>query len=93
MSFRFVHNQRIEGWRLSVVVSKKTEPSAVGRNRIRRRIYSILRDELDSKGFNQLDLAVINFDNFAKECSHEDLSQEIDSLVKQLTIKLSHRTV
>ena len=32
---------------MSVVVSKKVEKSAVGRNRIRRRIYEALRKNLD----------------------------------------------
>ena len=42
MSLVFVENTR--GFtRLSVVVSKKVEKSAVGRNRIRRRIYEALR--------------------------------------------------
>lgn len=42
MSLIFVENTR--GFtRLAVVVSKKVEKSAVGRNRIRRRIYEALR--------------------------------------------------
>ena len=42
MSLVFVENTR--GFtRLAVVVSKKVEKSAVGRNRIRRRIYEALR--------------------------------------------------
>lgn len=42
MSLVFVENTR--GFtRLAVVVSKKVEKTAVGRNRIRRRIYEALR--------------------------------------------------
>ena len=33
--------------RITVVVSKKVEKSAVGRNRIRRRVYEALRKNLD----------------------------------------------
>lgn len=42
MSLVFVENTR--GFtRLAVVVSKKVEKTAVGRNRIRRRVYEVLR--------------------------------------------------
>ena len=51
MSLVFVKNER--GFtRIGVVVSKKVEKTAVGRNRIRRRIYEVLRrnfDELPEK--------------------------------------------
>ena len=33
--------------RISVVVSKKVNKTAVGRNRIRRRVYEVLRQNLD----------------------------------------------
>ncbi len=46
MSLVFVPNSR--GFtRVSVVVSKKVEKTAVGRNRIRRRIYEIIRKNFD----------------------------------------------
>lgn len=34
-----------DGWRAAVVVSKKVHKSAVVRNRIRRRVYEVLRTE------------------------------------------------
>lgn len=40
---RFVANKRRESSRVSVVVSKKVAKSAVVRNRIRRRVYEIIR--------------------------------------------------
>lgn len=43
-----VENKRRPSSRLAVVVSKKVLKSAVGRNRIRRRVYEILRNEIDS---------------------------------------------
>ena len=46
MSLVFGENTR--GFtRMAVVVSKKVEKSAVGRNRIRRRIYEVLRINID----------------------------------------------
>ena len=47
MSLVFAENTK--GFtRMAVVVSKKVEKSAVGRNRIRRRIYEVLRLNLES---------------------------------------------
>ena len=47
MSLIFLDNSK--GFtRIAVVVSKKVEKSAVKRNRIRRRIYEVLRNNLES---------------------------------------------
>ena len=46
MSLVFAPNTR--GFtRMAVVVSKKVEKTAVGRNRIRRRVYEVLRRNLE----------------------------------------------
>lgn len=44
MTIKYTKNPRRKHSRFSVVVSKKVLKSAVGRNRIRRRIYEALRD-------------------------------------------------
>ena len=46
MSLIFVKNSR-NFTRIAVVVSKKVEKTAVGRNRIRRRIYEALRNNFE----------------------------------------------
>ncbi len=47
MSLVFCENLR--GFtRMAVVVSKKVNKTAIGRNRIRRRVYEVLRKNLDS---------------------------------------------
>ena len=43
LSFRFAKNPKRSDFRLAVVVSKKVAPTAVQRNRIRRRLYEIVR--------------------------------------------------
>ena len=48
ITLKAVENRRRNQARIAVVVSKKTLKSAVGRNRIRRRVYEVLRHELDS---------------------------------------------
>lgn len=47
MTIKYVSNPRRKNSRFAVVVSKKILKSAVGRNRIRRRIYEIVRLEKD----------------------------------------------
>lgn len=49
-SLKYTTNPRLRTPRFAVVVSKKVQKSAVGRNRIRRRVYELLRQgqtELD----------------------------------------------
>ncbi len=43
LSLKYVLNQRRNTYRIAVVVSRKVDKSAVVRNRIRRRIYEIVR--------------------------------------------------
>lgn len=45
-TLKYVENKRRKTPRVSVVVSKKVYKGAVGRNRIRRRIYEIIRRQL-----------------------------------------------
>lgn len=46
VSLKFVRNARRSKYRVAVVVSKKVSKSAVVRNRIRRRVYEIVRTQL-----------------------------------------------
>ena len=45
MSLKYVRNNRREAFRLAVIVSRKVDKSAVVRNRIRRRIYEVVRQQ------------------------------------------------
>ncbi len=45
-TLKYVRNNRGNGYRLAVVVSKKVSKSAVVRNRIRRRIYETVREHI-----------------------------------------------
>lgn len=46
LTVKYVANRRRRMPRIAVVVSKKVHKSAVGRNRIRRRVYEILRQRV-----------------------------------------------
>jgi ribonuclease P protein component len=45
LALRFVRNPREQKYRVAVVVSRKVSKSAVVRNRIRRRIFEVVRRE------------------------------------------------
>lgn len=47
ITLRYVRNNRQESYRAAVVVSRKVSKSAVVRNRIRRRVYEIVRKNAD----------------------------------------------
>jgi ribonuclease P protein component len=44
-ALKYIHNQRRTTYRVAVVVSRKVHKSAVVRNRIRRRMYEIIREQ------------------------------------------------
>ncbi len=48
LTLKYTKNPHRKKSRAAVVVSKKVYKGAVGRNRIRRRIYEIIRQELDN---------------------------------------------
>ena len=77
LTIKRVSNARRKTPRFAVVVSKKVHKSAVGRNRIRRRIYECIREELPQL-MNVGDVAVI-------VTSGEVLSMSTSEL--QLTMK------
>jgi ribonuclease P protein component len=47
VAMRYIENTRRQQWRAAVVVSRKVSKSAVVRNKIRRRIYEIVRANQD----------------------------------------------
>ena len=65
-----------------MVVSKKVLKSAVGRNRIRRRVYEIIRHELP-KIDGTFDVAVMIFHKSVKDISHEELKENIVNTFKE----------
>lgn len=80
---RAIENTRRQDSRCSVVVSKKVLKSAVGRNRIRRRVYHIVHAELPN--FTQVQDVVIGV------CSSEVMTMSHRELEVQLLSQL-HET-
>jgi ribonuclease P protein component len=72
-------NTRRKYPRYSVVVSKKVIKSAVGRNRIRRRLYEYLRTHLDSiDGIH--DIVLICTSSELRTLPYADISAQLDQL-------------
>lgn len=82
---RAIRNTRRQNPRCSVVVSKKVLKSAVGRNRIRRRVYHILHAELAKFDAAQ-DVVVGVHSAEVAFAPHEDI-------VRQLTLQLTEAGV
>ena len=86
LSFRFAKNLKRKDYRLAVVVSKKVAPTAVQRNRIRRRLYEIVRK---SARFQNTPIDLIIYVKQADVSSvHPDVLQ---SEVDKLSIKIIQR--
>ena len=81
ITIKTTKNKRRSHSRFAVVISKKVHKSAVGRNRMRRRIYEIIRAELP-KFDPAHDVAVMVF-------SSEVLFLESEELRKTITVLFS----
>ena len=85
IAVRFLLNERRPRYRAAVVVSKKVHKSAVARNRIRRRIFEILRTSLPDNT-PAYDLVVTIFSEKVSELSPEQLHKELTDLLNQANL-------
>ena len=82
-TLRYVQNNRRTDYRAAVVVSKKVTKSAPKRNRIRRRIYEIIR--LHAPDYlKNTDIAVIVFNEKIATMPPEELTQSMLDLFSQI---------
>lgn len=82
MTIKATKNERRKEPRIAVVVSKKVLKSAVGRNRIRRRTYELLRTELPLLE-QKCDLVCIITSAEVRSIEPRALKAEIQSLLKE----------
>lgn len=82
VTVKFSTNPHRKRSRYSVVISKKVLKSAVGRNRIRRRIYEIIRQE-NLRVTGIYDVAVIVVSSEVNSTSPSDLTKLIRELFDQ----------
>jgi len=84
LMLRVLKTNRKDGYRLAVVVSKKVSKSAVVRNRIRRRLYAALQDELADRREPTLDMILTVFDESLATISAEQLVKNVQALCRRL---------
>ena len=82
ITLKYVNNPRRKTPRVSVVVSKKTLKAAVGRNRIRRRMYEIIRQELP-KIKPDTDLVFLVFQADIRTQPYEELVDQVRQLLNE----------
>ncbi len=82
ITVKYVANPRRKHPRFSVVVSKKVHKSAVGRNRIRRRLYEIIRLNIP-KLTNTYDVALIITNSEVINMEHAELEGQVRQLFTQ----------
>lgn len=80
INLRFVENPRRKSYRAAVVVSRKVSKSAVVRNRIRRRIYELVREHARQLG-RPLDLVFTVYGEDAAQLPHEALKELVVPLL------------
>ncbi|HEX6416328.1 MAG TPA: ribonuclease P protein component [Candidatus Saccharimonadales bacterium] len=82
ITVKYTSNPYRKHSRFAIVVSKKVHKSAVGRNRIRRRIYEIIRQELPAITHPH-DVVVMVFSGEVLSLPHEELSETVKQLFSQ----------
>lgn len=81
MSLVFASNTR-NHQRFAVVISKKVIKSAVGRNRVRRRVYEAIRLNLPEFKDNK-DCIFVIYSKTIKDIDFKELKELIKNLLKQ----------
>ena len=79
---KFTRNPYRKDSRFAVIVSKKVLKSAVGRNRIRRRVYEVVRKEIPRID-GVFDVAVMIFHKNVKDMPYEELRETIVEIFKE----------
>lgn len=85
IALRYFKNERRHNYRLAVVVSKKTEKSAVKRNRIRRRIYEVAKSCL-AETTSPYDLVITVYNSNVAEIPHPELKNDLTNLLNKAAI-------
>lgn len=79
MGLKYIVNSKRSSYRAAVIVSKKVHKSAVVRNRIRRRVYELIRLNLDQS--TTYDLATMVYDESIATIPAEELERRVVGLL------------
>lgn len=84
-SIRYLKNNKRKDYRVAVVVSKKVAKSAVERNRIRRRIYEIVR-QLDQPINGPQDIVITIFTSKVAAVDYQELEASLSKLFSKANL-------
>jgi ribonuclease P protein component len=79
---KYVANSHRKNPRFSIVVSKKVIKSAVGRNRIRRRLYEYVRTHLENLS-GVYDVVIICTSAELRTLPYAEISEQLDQLFQK----------
>jgi ribonuclease P protein component len=84
VGLRYSKRMPNKNYRIAVVVSKKVNKSAVARNRIRRRIFEIIRmsDAIPAS----TDLIFTVYSDEVREAKQDELKDQIDGLIQKISL-------
>lgn len=85
ITMKYISNPKRKTPRFTVVIGKKVIKSAVRRNRLRRRIYEIVRLELPTLK-NGHDVALMVFSGEVYSMDHQTLTETIKQLFSQANL-------
>ena len=85
MSIKYTKNPRRSTYRAAVVVSKKVDKSAVARNRMRRRIYEVLRG-FEPQILEPYDIVMTVFNEELASLEPKELQRMVHAQLKQAGI-------
>lgn len=83
LQLKYLKNKTGKDYRAAVVVSKKISKKAPVRNRIRRRIYEIIRTIDIPEG---IDFIILVHEESAATIEYETLRNSVENLVSKITI-------
>lgn len=91
LSLKYCPNPKRQHYRLAVVVSKKIVKSAVGRNRLRRRIYEQVR-LVEAKIVEPYDLVITIFNDQLIVLPAEELAVMVHAQLRQASVIASTKS-
>lgn len=83
ITLKYTKNPHRKHSRVAVVISKKVLKSAVGRNRVRRRLYEIVRHRLPNVT-HPTDIVLLVFSSEVATMAHDELEQVVDQLFESV---------
>lgn len=89
-SIKSVMNPRRQTYRAAVVISRKVHKSAIGRNRMRRRLYEAIR-QLEPRITEPHDIVLTVFQDSLLEDPPEKLNRQLVSQLRQAGILKSQK--